>query len=129
MKMEQIVKDGKAVGIKRVFKAGDKAYEQIGDYICLEKKAIKKDYEDLVEKVLQQTFKFIKESGKVWDLEGSQFVAKTREDYENNLKELQSIGMKLDIEEEIKKFEREYKLGTLGFKVVISRIVEEGENV
>lgn len=129
MKMERIIKDGKMVGIRKVFEAGDKFYEQMGDYICLEKEAIKKDYEDLVEKVLQQTFKFIKESGKVWDLEGSQFVAKTREDYENNLKEMQSIGMKLDIEEEMKKFESEYKLGTLGFKIVLSRILEEGENL
>lgn len=109
MKLEQIIKDGKAVGVKRVFEAGDKTFEQIGDFICLDKEATANDYEYLTNKVLQQMLEFIKDSGKVWDYESSEFITKTKEDFSYELPD--------------------GKNRTLGFKIAISRIVEEGENL
>ena len=127
MKREKIIKDGKIVGLKNVFEAGDKIYEQMGEWIYLEKDATAKDYEDLINKVLQHMLKFIKDSGKVWDLEDSQFVAKTKEDYANNLNNLAIKPTPEEVLEFNKQFEG--KIGTLGFKVVLSRIVGEGENL
>ena len=115
MKMEKIIRDGKIVGIKKVFEAGDKFPELFGEFIYLDKEPTAKDYEDLTNKVLQQVFKRIKDSGKVWDFDGFEFILKRKEEFENN-SPLSPV------------FPAD-KIGTLGVKLTISHIVEDGENL
>ena len=115
MKMEKIIKDGKMIGIKKVFEAGDKFPEQFGDFIYLDKEPTAKDYEDLTNKVLQQMFEHIKDSGKVWNFDGFEVVLKSKEEIKED--------------SPLSHFFPEDKIGTLGVKVTISRIVEEGENL
>lgn len=109
MKMEQIIKDGKIVGIKKVFEPGDKMFEQFGEFILLDKEPTAKDYENLINKVSQQVIGYIQSSGKVWNCENFEVITKKKEDFDYELPE--------------------GKIGTLGLKVAITRIVEEGENV
>ena len=111
MKMEKIIKDGKMIGIKRVFEAGDKFYEQFGEFIYLTKEPSKKDYENLINIVANQMVEHIKDSDKKWDYEGCEFILKSKQDLEG-----------------YPDFPKN-SIGTLGAKLIISRIVEEGENL
>ena len=115
MKTEKIIKDGKIIGLKKVFETGDKFPEQFGEFIYLDKEPTAKDYEDLSNKVLQQMFEHIKDSGKVWNFDGLEVVLKSKEE----IKEGYPLSHLFP----------EDKIGTLGVKVTISRIVEEGENL
>lgn len=111
MKMEKIINEGKAIGIRRVYEAGDKYYKQFGEFIWLNKEVTKKDYEDVCNIVVRQVVEYIKDSDKKWDFEGCDFVVKTKKDLEG-----------------YPEFPED-KIGTLGAKVAISRIVEEGEKL
>lgn len=110
MKPEKIIRDGKFVGLKKVFEPGDTYGEQFGEFVVLDKEPTVEDYENLINIVLQQMFDYIKDSGKVWTCEGLKVILKTKEDFLDGLLP-------------------DNKIGTLGVKVEISRIVEEGETI
>ena len=113
--MEKIIKDGKIVGLRKKFEVGDKYPEQFGEFVYLDKEPTQKDYETLTKTVLQQTFEYIKNSAKVWDCDGFEFIFKRKEEFENN----SPLFPKFPAD----------KIGTLGAKLTISRIIEEGENL
>ena len=102
------IKDGKCTGIRAVFEVGDKVPEQFGEFIYLGKEPTVRDYKYLTDNVLQQVFDRIKDSGKVWDYDGAEFIMKPKEDFDSAM------------------FPDD-KIGTLGLKMTISRILEKGE--
>lgn len=108
MKRELIIKDGKAAGIKAVYEAGDKFGKVFGEFVYLDKEPTVEDCERLTNKVLHQVFEYIKDSEKKWDCDGLKVILKSKEVFD-------SESFPAD------------KIGTLGVKVTISRIVEDGE--
>ena len=106
---EFIRKDGMICGVRLILEPGDKKYEQFGEYVEVKTEPTKEDYEKLFGSVITGILETTSKSSKEWTLESAEIVRKTKEDYGDNYPFAEDTN------------------GTLGVKVAIYSIFEEGD--
>ena len=110
MARKEFIREGDmVVGVRLILEAGDKKYQQFGDYVEVKSEPTKEDYNKIFGNVIKDVMEFTSKSNKEWTFESAEIVRKTKDDYGDQYP-----------------FSKDTN-GTLGVKVAIYTIFEEGD--